>query len=344
LEESVTLGRLIILKPHNLTMKSIEPSPSGLSQSRIDEPVPAISDNIVFFINQIIFNYDFSHFIEYGMGNSTRYFLKIILDNQKKVNFISTEFDPRWYFKSISLIQNDFYSKIANPVQPQKSFWPYSKCNNYIQAYNTSTLSIPQNLQRLEKGKRKLAGRYGFKFLFYRLFRSTRPYDAVFSFVIADTVNLNLILRRDFIKDQYGESPVKDEYINAPLKLLLNHLNQSENLTALFLIDGGPRHDILKIILDIEDTNPNFLPIIFLCDANRNYYHDQTQRRAKGIFIQGSNMTLNKLRLYTHDPNRPKSEFTYGKDDVTDEDLADKEVWYYNSAHPIFSRVCDSAA
>lgn len=325
-------------------MKYIEHSVGRIYQPLIDKPVPTISDNIVHFINEVISKYKFTHFIEYGMGNSTRYFLKIILKNKKRLNFVSVEFDPKWYFTTISLIRDDFISETDNANQLKKSIWKYSKCKDYIKAKNASTLSIPQALQRLEKGKRKLAGKYYYKLLFYRLIKSTRPFDAIFSFMIENTINLNLILRRDFIKDQYGESPVKDEYINAPIELLMNHLNQSEGLAALFLIDGGPRHDILKRILDIEETYANFLPIIFLCDANRNYYHDQTQRRAKGIFIQGSNMTLNKLRLYTHDPNRPKSEFTYGKDDVSDGDLTDKEVWYYNAAHPIFLRECDSAA
>jgi hypothetical protein len=72
-----------------------------------------------------------------------------------------------------------------------------------------------------------------------------------------------IILKRDFLKDQYGESPIKKEYIYAPFEYLLRDIQKGEKITALFIIDGEPRFDILKLILDIEEQNDNFFPVIF---------------------------------------------------------------------------------
>ncbi len=147
-------------------------------------------------------------------------------------------------------------------------------------------------------------------------------------------LKFDFILKKDFIKDQYGESPIKNEYIQAPFESLLKNIEKREKIIALFIIDGGPRFDILKHILDLEEKHDNFFPVIFLCDANRIFYNEQIKRRSNGVYIKGTNKTLNKRTLYENQTidTAGKEKFFYGKEIISANELIEKEVWYYNSA------------
>jgi hypothetical protein len=167
----------------------------------------------------------------------------------------------------------------------------------------------------------------------YRLFKKSRPFDGIFSAKMGDMLKFHFILKRDFIKDQYGESPIKKDYISAPFEYVLKDIEKGEKIIALFIVDGGPRFDILKLILDMEDKNDNFFPVIFLCDANRIFYNEQIKRRPNGIYLKGTNRTLNNRVLYGNRKkiSADKAKFTYGKENITIQELIEKEVWHYNS-------------
>ena len=140
-----------------------------------------------------------------------------------------------------------------------------------------------------------------------------------------------LFLKSEFIKDQYGESPIKKEYIDTTLEPIRQKLLSQETLVAAFLVDGGPRGDILDSIFDLEDSNSGFRPTVFLCEAHRSYYAGPISRRPSGVFIKGSNITLNGEPAYKRVAAGKKAEFTYGRARASTEDLAEREMWFYES-------------
>ncbi len=267
-------------------------------------PVPAISDNITLFIDQKIYDLNFSFFIEYGAGNSTKYFLKNIYKTKKRVNFISMEYDSTWFLNTVETIKSDFSSIINESFQLKLTPWSYEKCSKYFEGESLVNFKIPNNQKRLPKGRKKFTGRLNYKMFIYRFFKKVRPFDGTFSVKIGDMLSLSLILKNDFIKDQYGESPIKKDYIYAPFEYLLKEIEKGEKIVTLIIIDGGPRFDILKQILDQEEKNDNFFPVIFLCDAHRIFYNEQIKRRPNGMYLRGTNRTLNNRVLYE---NRKKS-------------------------------------
>ena len=48
------------------------------------------------------------------------------------------------------------------------------------------------------------------------------------------------------MKDQFGESPNREEYLNAPLE----SVDQNDR-DIMVMIDGGPRHFMVDRIIDI---------------------------------------------------------------------------------------------
>jgi hypothetical protein len=297
------------------------------------DPVPMISGNIAKFINEKIEKLDFHFFVEFGAGNSTRYFLKQIYNAKKNVNYISLEYNLRWFLKTVEAIKSDFNPLIHKPQHLKLTPWSYAKCKKYLGGKNLSQLKIPDHLKRLPKAKKKLAGTLNYKMLTYRFSEKKRPSDGIFNITIGDLLKFDFILKKDFIKDQYGESPIKNEYIKAPFESLLKNIEKREKIIALFIIDGGPRFDILKRILDLEEKNKNFSPVIFLCDANRIFYNEQIKRRSNGVYIEGTNKTLNRGTMYENQTidSADKVKFFYGKENISAHELIEKEVWYYNS-------------
>jgi hypothetical protein len=139
------------------------------------------------------------------------------------------------------------------------------------------------------------------------------------------------MLSSEFMKDQFGESPIKKEYLTVALEPVAQRLSSAEKITCAFFVDGGPRGDIVNSILDLEDRYDNFYPTIFLCEARRSYYAGTIRRRPAGIFLRGSNRTLNGEPVYQKNIIGRKAQFVYGKEEVLPEELAERELWYYQS-------------
>lgn len=134
-------------------------------------PAPAISDNITLFIDQKICDLNFSFFVEYGAGNSTKYFLRNIYKTKKRVNFISMEYDSKWFFNTIETIKSDFSTIINEFHQLKITPWPYEKCKKYFEDESLTNFKVPNNLKRLPKGRKKLAGRRNYKMFTYRFLK-----------------------------------------------------------------------------------------------------------------------------------------------------------------------------
>ncbi len=167
--------------------------------------------------------------------------------------------------------------------------------------------------------------------LLYRFKKSNRPIDGCYEVTIEGCLEFMLFLKSEFMKDQYGESPIKREYIEVGLDPIRRKLSQGAVVNAAFFIDGGPRGDIVNSILDLEEASREFDPTVFLCDAYRLYYASSINRRPSGIFIKGSNRTLNGEAVYKRNNFGKKAQFWHGELKVSPAELAERELWFYES-------------
>jgi hypothetical protein len=295
------------------------------------QPVPQISDNLVEFILKKLKETDCDIFVEYGAGNSTRFFLKHLLKLEKKKLFISVEYNYSWFMETLRAIKSDLKSIPTSEDSLQLKPWTFEKCERYLSGKSATSLNVPVDLRRLPKAKRIFGGPLNIKILLYMLNAGSRPHDGHYSIKIGNSLHFLLFLKTEFIKDQYGESPIKREYIDTTLEPIRQKLLSEKTLGAAFLVDGGPRGDILDSIFDLEDSNKGFRPTVFLCDAHRCYHADPISRRPSGVFIKGSNTTLNGEPAYKKVPVSKKAEFTYGRARAPTKDLVEKEMWFYDS-------------
>ena len=295
----------------------------------VNQPVPQLSGNLSEFIVKKMTETDYDAIVEYGAGNSTRFFLKELVGLQKKCLFIAVEYNYSWFLQIIQAIKSDFIATSMSEEKLELAPWTYSKCQRYLHGKNGTSLDLPDDLKRLHAAKKALGGSFNVKMFLYRLKQSSRPRDGCYSVTIANSIQFLAFLRSEFIKDQYGESPIKKEYIEAALDPIRRRLSLAKTTTAVFLIDGGPRGDIVNSVLDLQDTYSNFYPTIFLAEAHRLYYADPISRRPSGIFMGGSNRTLNGEPVYKKDLRGKKAEFVYGKTEVSPDELAEREVWFY---------------
>jgi hypothetical protein len=251
------------------------------------------------------------------------------MEYNKKCTFMSIEYNQQWFTELLRVIQSDLkFTRISNEKLELKR-WDDEKCRRFFYGENATALDVPNDLKRLNKAKRIFAGPLSSKLFLYKLRIKSRPLDADYQVTIDGAINLLLVLRSELMKDQYGESPIKDAYIGAAIAPIKQILPSCQTLSAAFIIDGGPRHDILDAIFRLEDENENFFPTIFLCDANRSIYTKSLGRRPNGEFWKGSNETLNSKTLYKNQYSGKKANFFYGKDIVTLDQLLNKEIWFY---------------
>jgi hypothetical protein len=290
-----------------------------------------LSDNLTTFIANKMKETDYDAFVEYGAGNSTRFFLNHLLQLKKKCLFITVEYNHSWFVETIKAIQSDLKHISISEEKLQLDPWTYGKCKRYLHGKNATSLDLPPDLRRLPAAKKSFGGPLNTKMLSYRLKKNNRPLDGCYAVTIEGCLEFMLFLKSEFMKDQYGESPIKREYIEVGLDPIRRKLFQGEVVNAAFFIDGGPRGDIVNSILDLEEANGEFGATIFLCDAYRLYYAGSISRRSSGIFIKGSNRTLNGEAVYKRNNFGKKAQFWHGKLEVSPAELAEKELWFYQS-------------
>ncbi len=299
----------------------------------VNKPVPYLSDNIVAFVTNKLKDENYDFLVEFGAGNSTRYFLSKLLNFGKQCKFISIEYNSKWFKELVNSLRVDLKARSKSEEKLELNPWSYMKCKRFILEDTSTHLEVPFELRRLPKAKRTFGGLFNIRMLLYKLQPRSRPLDGYYSITIENSVKFLLILRSEIMKDQYGESPIKHEYIEAALEPVIQGLLTKKNIRAAFLIDGGPRSDILNSILDLEERYPNFHPAIFLCDANRSIYSEPQNRRPAGVFIQGSNRSLQGEALYKKIITGKKAEYLYGKGKILPSEFAAKEVWFYQSLY-----------
>ena len=333
-------------------LKSTKPYEIGLN-IYFNNPEPILSAENVDFITNQLKSSKINYFIEYGIGSSTIYFSEI-LDN-RNLTYIGVEVDLNW----ASQVSKQLQKKSFDLISLQVSRYSLTKFIQFIVSLNERSDINEKFSRRIgwkkkyllgpfyrfeENSGSKLSGKLPFwKMLKYlmifinlswmSIYRKKLPADALFNL---ERENLNICLKviGPPLKDQHGESPTKVQYIDAGLRSIENDLIKNDkDIHASFLIDGGPRAEILKRILDLEESFPNFFPTIYLCEAYRNIYSKQIARRNTGKFIKGSNITING-RILIEEVNKNYCsdfyEFWYGLDQLpTISYLQSKELWFY---------------
>ncbi|MCK4306044.1 MAG: hypothetical protein KAY24_17525 [Candidatus Eisenbacteria sp.] len=294
-------------------------------------PVPYISDSSVELILDTIREFEADFIVEYGSGASTQYFLQQFVNSGRKLSFISLETSGKWFHTNTESITKNLAAHHLTELSCTTTPWSLDKIKAYLQGKSQPVIDIPPDLRRLPLAKRKLWGS-PLRRLRYRFLKAARPFDGQFTVLIDDTVRFIYEQRAEFVKDQFGESPFRDNYIEAGLGHMRRALaHDDEEVKAIFMIDGGPRGDVVNAILDLEEAELRFRPAIFLFEAQRVFYEKATHRRPSGRYIPGTNRMLNGQAVYHTSRNTDSRAtiFWYGKETVTAEEMSEREMWFY---------------
>jgi len=311
-------------------------------------PCPVLSDNNAKALLQIIRDEPLDWIVEYGLGASTFYFLE---EAQKKnLRYIAVENHYGWFRICIARLEKAFKFEDAElSVRP----WSMNQIMNFCN-FPPSRDDIPGELRRLPRWQQsvaagpfyrfapasksrfsKLTGKswpvmrplfYGAAKTLYLAAPSQRPLYADWK-AKTGAMELSLKNRGPAIKDQFGEAPNAADYIEAGLEEITYALKAGKPVSALFLIDGGPRHKIVQAILELEDMFAKFTPTIVLCDAWRAFYAPTLSARPQGVYWPGTNRTIKggvvQDSLAADAPRHESGGILSGSE------LAKREVWYY---------------
>ena len=294
------------------------------------DPVPILSSDNVKRIEEIISKYKIDAILEFGSGNSTLYFLKKY--KSQKIKFISVENSKSWFYKNIKLIKSSF--QIKNVILNRK-FWSFRNYKNFFDLNHSPYTPIQHGVSRVERWKRQMDLGPFFRFepdstsKMAGKFRTLKPFFKFINFFLRNIPKFNnettewrcKIQNCEFIyhlvspgmKDQFGESPNRDIYLNLPLKSLdLNDKN------IMVMIDGGPRHYIVDKIINIL-SNKNLHICLF--DGHRPEYLE-ILKKFDGKFYKGSDNLLNGYKYHkTAYPDKIERDF-----------VKSHELWYFFSS------------
>ena len=296
--------------------------------------IPTLSKKNVEFVNYIIEKENIDLLIEYGSGNSTLFFLNKL--KTKNLKFISIENTKFWFYENIKTIK-----KIFNPKNSQlnRRYWTSDDYKGFL---NTKTLPFTKIIDgrskieiwkrymklgpfyRFEKdSKSRLAGKLFFLLPFFK------PFFHILNNLLiklnkfkneksewkcnVENIYFNYKLISPSIKDQFGESPNINEYVDAGLEMI-KEKNEIKNI--LFMIDGGPRHYIVEKIL-----SKNYKKKIHLClfDAHRPEYKTILDKYG-GEFISGEEQLIDGTIFYTN-----------FKNEKVKKEILSKELWYFSN-------------
>ena len=290
---------------------------------------PFLSEKNVHFIDELIESKDIDAIVEFGSGNSTKYYLSRI---NKKIDFISIEASPKWFYQLIDDLENDF--DVEKTIL-RKKYWKYSDYKKFLAGsndpftgiidgkskYNTwkNTMELGPFYRFHPSSQSFLKGKLGPLFIIFRplfkfinIFLRARPNKTIqrsYYSSIINNINFHYFLSGPSIKDQFGESPFRDEYINGGLDLV----KSSNYKTILLMVDSGCRHLIVDRF--IKESNTNLIVMLF--DAQRPEY-EKILDQYNGKFYRGSTNLLNGELFYPQKGNEL-------------DEILNKELWIFDS-------------
>jgi hypothetical protein len=98
----------------------------------IDQPVPYLSDNIVAFVTNKLKEEDYDFLVEFGAGNSTRYFLSKLINFEIQCDFISIEYNSKWFGEQVKAIKVDLRNRSVSEEKIELNPWSYRKCKKKL--------------------------------------------------------------------------------------------------------------------------------------------------------------------------------------------------------------------
>ena len=296
---------------------STKPFEIGI-ENYFSKPAPILSDNNVKMVcDEIDLSYDY--FVEYGMGSSTLYFIESF--ENLDISIISIETDYSWFKRVIKFLKKK--NNIYNISENEHAF-TLSQIISFINDLRKPSLNIPSYLSRRSRWKTILLygkfmkfhpepkKKYSFNPFFWNMFKSLFLLLNFSLYVFRSKMRprygelnckyneMKIILKNipPSLKDQFGESPMMEDYINAGLNEIERELKSNKTVKAAFFIDGGPRGNIIDAIFQLEDLYKSFYPTVILCEAHRKFYSSTLKKRSNGRFVKGSNITINHQQVY----------------------------------------------
>ncbi len=295
-----------------------------------NNPIPILSKKNVKLIEKIIDEKNIDTIIEYGSGSSTLYFIKNL--KKKKIKFRSVENNKWWFYENIKNISKTFTPK--NCVL-NKNYWNKKDYKNFYETSTQPFTEITHKESKIKKIKDRLRLGIFSKYEKYSNSKLSFIYNLIrplLVFVNSFIQNLNKynneksewkseIDELEFTyklispagKDQFGENPNRDDYVDAGIKYLEN---ETKIKNILVMIDGGPRHYIVDRIIN-KKYHHRFHICLF--DAYRPEYK-KILDKYKGTFFPGEDKLLDNTNFYSIFPDWEKK---------FPEWLA-KELWYFD--------------
>ena len=268
---------------------------------------PTLSSDNVRRVDTLISDNPITTIIEFGSGNSTLYFLKKY--KTKQLKFISIETSKVWYYKNIKTIKSLFpYATGAL----KKVFWNENDYSNFFEKPHEPYTPVHSGTSRLGRWKRSLELGPFFRFepdsglkgagLLPRTLKPLLVYSnkllrhfSHFKFersswvTMIGSIELNYELICPGMKDQFGESPNREAYVQSAL----NQLSASDS-EILVMIDAGPRHFVLdELAKNIKDRTVH----ICLFDAQRPEY-ELILSKYNGLYYKGNEILMDGSNFY----------------------------------------------
>jgi hypothetical protein len=212
------------------------------------------------------------YIIEYGSGGSTLYFTSALEAENLPCTYVAVERHHQWYRAVAETLQLEFYDR-----EP----WGVKGFLRFLLA-TPARGDIPAECRRLGRHKRNMLKMIPRDLLRRRLddYFCTMRYRGTKGAMVIDYVYVY-----EGFKDQFGESPNKQLYIDEPLAGLLEDAERGERIYASAIVDGGPRADVSDRMLSLSGIYPNVECEVFLLDAGRGFYVDLLNSHPHGRFV-----------------------------------------------------------
>ena len=277
--------------------------------------VPVLSKINTQFILNLIQDEAIDCIVEYGSGASTLFFLEHLRKTDSNCCFISIETSKIWYKYNQKQIRKAF----PNITESEKcSYWSQSDYKNFYSSPLSPWTKIVEGNSRYERWKRymEVGPMWRFEKDSNSRLKNLLP-QSFYSFIrpavvrLISTMRNNKILchqRREWrasitkklefkyclvepaMKDQFGESPNRDEYLNSGL----NNIPYNAN-SILVMIDAGPRHYITEKVLTSSFANRKLNLCLF--DAHRPEYIEILEK-FNGAFNEGNSCLYDGKEFY----------------------------------------------
>ena len=259
-------------------------------------------------------------------------------NTDKDICFISLENTRSWFEKNKTQIRSSFS---LNNQSERISLWSRSDYNTFYKSALNPWTPIIDGSSRYNRWKRYMEVGPFYRFekdsnsrfnniippKIYSLFRpfivslvgGLRNFGILchkrieWIASISNKLTFKYYLVEPSMKDQFGESPNRDEYLNAGLKNIPHH-----SKSVLVMVDAGPRHYITEKILSID--NATYKINLCLFDAHRPEY-SQVLNKFSGTFRKGNTCLYDGSDFYNN----------VIPDKLTRESILEKELWHSKS-------------